>query len=70
MMERAENKEKRWKYGAVVDSATPLTLGFVAYSVAAVSTFSIPQLTHVGLDDFAIAGFTFSRGIVYHRIRL
>jgi hypothetical protein len=63
VIERVENKEKRWKYGAVVDSAAPLILGFVAYSIAAVSTFSIPQLTHAGLDDFAIAGFTFIAGL-------
>jgi hypothetical protein len=62
MSERAENREQRWKYGAVVDSAAPLILGFVAYSVAAASTFSIPQLTHVGLDVYAVAGLTFVAG--------
>jgi hypothetical protein len=65
MIEGAENKERsrRWKYGAIVDSAAPLILGFVAYSVAAVATFSIPQLTHVGLDEFAIVGVTFIAGL-------
>jgi len=63
MIEEARNKETRWKYGTIVDSAAPLALGFVAYSVAAVSTFSIPQLTHVGLDEFAIAGLTFVAGL-------
>jgi len=55
--------KKRWEYGAIVDSAAPLVLGFVAYSVAAVSTFSIPQLTHVGLDELAIAGLAFLAGL-------
>jgi len=62
MSERAENKKQPWKYGSVVDSAVPLVLGFVAYSVGAVSTFSIPQLTHVRLDTFAVAGLTFIAG--------
>lgn len=43
--------------------AVPLLLGFVAYSVAALSTFSIPQLTHVGLDQVAIALLTFIAGL-------
>ena len=63
MIEGAENKEKRCKHGTIVDAAPPLILGFVAYSVAAISTFSIPQLTHVGLDEFAIAGLTFVAGL-------
>ena len=50
--------------GAVIDAAGPLILGFVAYSVAAVSTFSIPQLTHVGLDPFAVAVFTSIVGLL------
>ena len=58
-----ENSKQRWKYGPVVDTAIPLVLGFVAYSVAAVSTFSIPQLTHAGLDQVAIAGLTFLAGV-------
>ena len=63
MSEQTESKEKRVKFATVVDSAAPLILGFVAYSVAAVSTFSIPQLTHVGLDEFGIAGLTFVAGL-------
>jgi hypothetical protein len=63
MIERPDSEERGWKYGTVVDSAVPLILGFIAYSVAAVSTFSIPQLTHVGLDEFAIAGLTFIAGL-------
>ena len=63
-MSRAiEDKESRWKYATIVDSAGPLILGFVAYSAASVSTFSIPQLTHVGLDVFAVAGLTFVAGL-------
>jgi len=54
-LKQAENKGRLTERGAVIDAAVPLILGFVAYSVAAVSTFSIPQLTHVGLDPFAIA---------------
>jgi hypothetical protein len=61
MNEGTESKG-HWKYGPVVDAAAPLILGFAAYSVAAVSTFSIPQLTHVGLDAFAVAGLTFLAG--------
>jgi hypothetical protein len=63
MTERVQNKVGRWKYGAVADSAVPLVLGFLAYFVAAVSTFSIPQLTHVGLDIFEVAGLTFVAGL-------
>jgi hypothetical protein len=59
----AEDKQKRWEHGAIVDAAIPLALGFVAYAVAAVSTFSIPQLTHAGLDPVAIASFTFITGL-------
>ena len=54
-LKQAETKGRLTERGAVIDAAVPLILGFVAYSVAAVSTFSIPQLTHVGLDPFAIA---------------
>jgi hypothetical protein len=64
MVDAAENDGKRWKYSTVVDSAAPLILGFVAYVVAAVSTFTIPQLTHVGLDEFAIAGLTSVAGLI------
>jgi len=56
------SKTKDWKYETVLDSAAPLILGFVVYSIAAVSTFKIPQLTHVGLDVFEIAGLTFVAG--------
>ena len=61
-MKMIERAEKRWKFEAIVDSAAPLILGF-AYSAAAVSAFSIPQLTHVGLDTFAVAGLTFVAGL-------
>jgi hypothetical protein len=50
------------EYGALVDTAWPLLLGFVAYSLAAVSTFSIPQLTHAGLDQVGVAILTFVAG--------
>ena len=63
MIEGTEGTENRWKYGKIVDSALPLILGFAAYTVGAFSIFSIPQLTHVGLDDFAIAGLTFAAGV-------
>ena len=61
-MSEPARKTRGWKYETVVDSAAPLILGFVAYSIAAVSTFKIPQLTHVGLDVFEIAGLTFVAG--------
>ena len=64
MVEQAESKGKSTKRGVVIDATAPLILGFVAYSVAAVSTFSIPQLTHVGLDPFAIALFTSIAGLL------
>jgi len=64
MSEGTDLTRNRWKYAAVVDSAIPLTLGFLAYSIAAVSTFSIPQLTHVGLDVVAIAVFTYMCGLL------
>ena len=63
LSERSENKKTHPRYAAIADSAAPLILGFIAYSVAAFSTFSIPQLTHVGLDEFAIAGVTFGAGL-------
>jgi len=63
MIEGAESTAKPWKYSVIVDSAAPLVLGFAAYTVAAVSIFSIPQLTHVGLDEFAIAGLTYIAGL-------
>lgn len=49
---------------AVKDWTAPLILGFVAYCVAAVSTFSIPQLTHVHLDQVAIALLTSIDGLL------
>ena len=63
MSEQSENKKRHGRYAAIADSAAPLILGFVAYSAAAFSTFSIPQLTHVGLDEFAIASVTFAVGL-------
>ena len=63
MTELAEKEERESKREAIIDSAAPLILGFVAYSAAAVSTFSIPQLTHVGLDTFGVAGLTFVFGL-------
>ncbi len=64
MVEQAENKGRFTERESVIDAAAPLILGFVAYSVAAVSTFSIPQLTHVGLDPFAVALFTSTVGLL------
>jgi hypothetical protein len=64
MVEQADNKGKLTERGAVIDAAGPLILGFVAYSVAAVSTFSIPQLTLVGLDPFEVALFTSIAGLL------
>ena len=64
MVKQTKIKGKLREHTAVIDSAAPLILGFVAYSVAAVSTFSIPQLTHVGLDPFAVAVFTSIVGLL------
>jgi hypothetical protein len=64
MVEQAENKVKLTERGAVTDAAVPLILGFVAYIVAAVSTFSIPQLIFAGLDPFGIALFTSIMGLL------
>lgn len=64
MVEQAENKGKLTERGAVIDAAAPLILGFVAYSIAAVSTFSIPQLTHVGLNPIEIALYTSIAGLL------
>jgi len=64
MVEQTEIKGKLRDHRAVIDSAAPLILGFVAYSVAAVSTFSIPQLTHVHLDQVAIAFLTSMAGLL------
>jgi hypothetical protein len=64
IVERAENRAKLAERGVVIDAATPLIIGFVAYSVAAVSTFSIPQLTHSRLDPFEIALYTSLAGLL------
>ncbi|MGA2785165.1 MAG: hypothetical protein ABSF09_10755 [Candidatus Bathyarchaeia archaeon] len=56
------SKRKLIERGAVVDAAAPLILGFVAYSVAAVSTFSIPQLTK--FSPFEIALITSLAGLL------
>ncbi len=64
MVEQADNKRKLTEREVVIDVGVSLILGFVAYSVAAVSTFSIPQLTHVGLDPFEIALYTSIAGLL------
>lgn len=64
MIEQAGIKGKLRKHGAVIDSTAPLILGFGAYIVAAVSTFSIPQLTLVGLDPLGIALLTSMMGLL------
>jgi len=57
-------KRKHTERGPIIDAAVPLTLGFVTYIVAAVSTFSIHQLTVVGLDPLAIALLTSIMGVL------
>jgi len=64
MARDADGKRKLTERGAIIDAAAPLTLGFVAYAVAAASTFSIPQLTHVGLDPLAVALLTSVVGLL------
>src|SRR5208337_2548051 len=64
MVEQTDKKVKLRERKAVMDSAVPLILGFVAYCIAAVSTFSIPQLTHVHLDQIAIALLTSAAGLL------
>jgi hypothetical protein len=64
MVKDPNGKWKLTQRGAIFDAAAPLTLGFVAYIVAAVSTFSIPQLTHVHLDQVAIALLTSIAGLL------
>jgi hypothetical protein len=64
MVKQTEINEKLTEHTAVIDSAAPLILGFVAYAVAAVSTFSIPQLTHVRLDPLEIALLTSIAGLL------
>jgi hypothetical protein len=56
--------KRRLRHGMVTDSTAPLILGFGAYIVAAVSTFSIPQLTLVGLDPVGIAVLTSIMGLL------
>ncbi len=57
-------KRKHTERGPIIDVAVPLTLGFVAYIVAAVSTFSIHQLTVSRLDPLAIALLTSTLGVL------
>ena len=57
-------KRKLTERGAIIDTAAPLVLGFVAYIVAAVSAFSIPQLTVAGLDPLGIALLTSIMGLL------
>ncbi len=64
MVKQTAIRERLRDHQAVIDSAAPLILGFVVYSVAAVSTFSIPQLTHVHLDQVAIALLTSIAGLL------
>jgi hypothetical protein len=64
MVKDPNGKRKLTERGAIFDAAAPLTLGFVAYIVAAVSTFSIPQLSHVHLDQVAIALLTSIAGLL------
>jgi hypothetical protein len=64
MVKQTENKGKLREHTAVIDSAAPLILGFGAYIVAAVSTFSIPQLTLVRLDPLGIALLTSIVGLL------
>ena len=62
MVRQAKNKRKVIERGAVIDAAAPLILGFVTYSVAAVSTFTIPQLTK--FSPFEIALLTSLAGLL------
>ncbi|MGA2791445.1 MAG: hypothetical protein ABSF00_11850 [Candidatus Bathyarchaeia archaeon] len=64
MVAQTEIKGKLRRHGMVTDSTAPLILGFGAYIVAAVSTFSIPQLTLVGLDPLGIALLTSIMGLL------
>jgi hypothetical protein len=47
-----------------INAATPLILGFITYSVAAISTFSIPQLGHAHLDPLTITLLTSTAGLL------
>jgi len=62
MVRQGKTKGKLIEHGAVVDAAAPLILGFVTYSVAAVSTFTIPQLTK--FSPFEIALLTSLAGLL------
>ncbi len=64
MVKIPDGKRKLTERGAIVDAAAPLALGFAAYIVAAVSIFSIPQLTHVHLDQVEIAILTSVAGLL------
>jgi hypothetical protein len=63
MVDKTKIRLKLRNHTAVMDSAVPLTLGFVAYCIAAVSTFSIPQLTHAHRDPIDIAFLTSGAGL-------
>ena len=62
MDRQPKRKEKLIERGAIIDAAAPLIIGFVAYSVAAVSTFSMPQLTK--FSPFEIALLTSLAGLL------
>src|SRR5208283_5778118 len=62
MVRQVKNKRKVIERGAVVDAAAPLIIGFVTYSVASVSTFTIPQLTK--FSPFEIALLTSLAGLL------
>jgi len=64
MVKDPGGRRKFTERGATLDAAAPLILGFVTYVVAAASTFSIPQLTHVGLDPLEIAVLTSIEGLL------
>jgi len=58
MDRNSDGEKKPTEHRAIIDSAIPLILGFAMYIVAAVSTFSIHQLTVAGLDPLGIALLT------------
>jgi len=62
MDRQPKRKGKLIERGAIIDAAAPLIIGFVAYSVAAVSTFSMPQLTK--FSPFEIALLTSLAGLL------
>ena len=64
MTKHFDGKRKLTERGTIIDTAAPLVLGFVAYIVAAVSAFSIPQLTVAGLDPLGIALLTSIMGLL------